>query len=152
MKLVALLESINESQIEAEFRQFDLPSFSLPRGTTLYHGTDRPSSEWDYESDPIFLPAWFGLDLGVAKQYAGFQRSGSSGPPVILTYRTTRDMDLLEASGQELSEFMDELYGNYTTDEIAESVCSLGFDGWHIKDTEVMLCSDDIELVNVEQA
>jgi hypothetical protein len=146
--------SLCESHLSDAFEGIDKPTLVLPAGTVLFHGTDRPASEWDPRVDPIWGPAWFGADFEVANSYAKFQRSGENGEPYIIQYSTNRSLKLLEASAPEIAAVMDELYDTYMTDEIAGAMHDLGFEGWHIKDTEVMIADgnalDFVKILKVQ--
>lgn len=131
-------------EIAMEFRKFDLTRVNIAAGTNLFHGTDRPASEWNPAQEPIWGPAWFSETPNIAQSYAGFRRSGSLGDPIVLIYKLTDDISVLDVSGEEISGLMDELYGNYTNDDIAIAVCELGFDGWLIQNEEVMICDTDV--------
>lgn len=122
---------------------------SLGVGTKLHHGT---SSEEYFEIPDG--PAWFSTSRSVAVKFASWNYSGPthSGPLRVLTFRvkkkicgliniqSSKDMDLftghLEKQG----------FDGETPRELAESVCHLGFNGWHIasnyghEESDTLLC------------
>ena len=147
------LISICESDLSQAFLDVPRETLVLPAGTMVFHGTDRPLDEWDPRTELIYDMAWFGATFQVANDYAKFKRSGSLGKPYVIQYRTNRNLNLLEASSPEWAAKLDALYGDYTTDEIAEAVCQLGFEGWHIKDQEIMIADGDaVDFVKVLKA
>ena len=128
---------------ENAFPAVSAPVITLPKGTVLYHGTDRPPESWDPETQPILLPAWFSTEIDVARQYSEWKRSGQNGEAAVYRYVLKHDANLADISS--LGEEMDALYGNYTSDEIADWAIEAGFDGWFVKDEEVMLGYDMVE-------
>lgn len=133
----ALRESVGD-EIHQTLSELDLPRKILPAGTVLYHGTDRPRTSWNPRNQMIWSPGWFGLDIVTARDYAKWQRSGELGRPYIIEYKTTRDLSLADISGQSADDVITHLYDDYTSDDIAQTVLALGFDGW-ISPPEVMI-------------
>ena len=131
------------------FEGVPLKTTLLPMGTRLFHGTDRPVKDWNPETQSIWLPAWFGLTLNIAVNYAKFQRSSANGKPYVIEFVTTQPLELLDASGDEMSEHMDELYDDLMVDEVAGEALAKGFEGWIIPNVEVMIGVDAMRFVKI---
>jgi hypothetical protein len=71
------------------------PKKVLPAGTVLHHGTDNPT-DFEIPNGPC---AWFTIDDGAAKEWAGWANQGDSyykGRKRVLSYETTRDLTLYD--------------------------------------------------------
>lgn len=134
-------EDINE--LVKVFRKYASPenTYTLSVGTTLFHGTDRDS--FNPREDNLYEPAWLTVNPRTALDYARYQRSGEMGQPRILEYKTVNPLNLLDVTRAPLSDLIDELLGSYISDEIADAVCAIGYDGWFIEDEEIMVCNSD---------
>ena len=118
----------------------DVDVFVLPAGTTLYHGTRAPERFTVPDG-----PAWFSESRAVAEHFIEWQKFVGRMRPRIGTYRTTRELRLVT-----LTEGMDEFWESIgctrgSTSEMAEAVCSAGYDGWRANNypnggDDTMLC------------
>ncbi len=138
---------INENSAEILYALEDAlktaQSFTLPPNRFLYHGTDRDS--FRPEKEELYPPAWFSMDAQTANDYAKWKRSGDQGTPRILEYRTTQSLKLLDATEPKISELFDIIIGNYTSEDLANAICELDYDGWYIGDVEIMLCLSGLD-------
>ena len=133
----------------------------LPRGTTLYHGT-QAAKDFEYPDGP----AWVSDSRDVAEQFVRWNRVWGQARPRIYEYRVTRRIPRLQLirNPDEMAAFLHRLDGgtgdlDYATPrEMAPVVCDAGYNGWHIPHnyagggSDTMLCEpeDWLELVNVE--
>ncbi len=127
-------------------------TFTLKRGTTVYHGTD--SEDFDERADELQTPFWVSDSPEVAKYFGTGYQGGNK--PRILTYTMTDDVNLIVIRDSEDINEIHELAGSSGDPrELADFVCSrLGYGGWIIPDNypegaDIMLCHTDIQLQDV---
>ena len=134
----------------------------MEAGTRLYHGT----SSYDDFNEDIEGPAWFSEGFGVAKRFADLPEPAKSRwkaagrHPRILIYKTDAALRLLEwRTSQDIQDFVFSVTESddydYEMIEIADMVCSAGYDGWIIpanypEGSDILLCSPSSDLSFVE--
>lgn len=116
----------------------------LPAGYILHHGTD---DNWNPTQDHIIGPAWFG-DKAMADNYTAVMGHET---PVVLSYRTTKPLKLLDVSegslgSEELGEMCDD---DTPPKEMAWACKEAGYEGWMENDGEIMICdTSSLELTD----
>lgn len=132
----------------------------IPRGATLYHGTNVVS-----EFKVPYGPAWFTPNLSVADWYSRWRMEdweveAGEARPRVLEFEVIKDIKvlLMEDNDEEAQHWRAIEKGtghNLDRYEFANEVCELGFDGWsmpYMEDgAEVMVCEPKkhVKLVGV---
>jgi hypothetical protein len=124
-----------------------LSRFTLPAGTMVFHGTNSPDLQ---DNDPLTSPAWVTTEHKVAEYFMRWQEWENPRHRVI-TYRTTRDLDLILIRGRTDFDLLEDQYGIATdsSEDMAAGVCRLDCDGWYIPDNyrpgdDIMLCDTSV--------
>jgi len=120
----------------------DRPTYTLPAGTLVYHGTAVPV---DFEE--LDDPAWVSTSKSVADQFKGWHGDDN---PRVLTYRTRQDLNLtLIQSPEDLNELVLDLGLDpdpLDVDDLRYEFCaSTNTDGWIIPNNypdgdDILLC------------
>jgi len=134
----------------------------IPKGTILYHGTNS-----DEEFDVPDGPAWFSTSQIVAEKFSAWHGDELSKNRRIIKYRVRNripkivniesNMDM-EAIIRKIERWEEELNEASPT-EIAETLCSAGYNGWNIpnnyghRQSDTMLCVPDnwLDLISKEK-
>lgn len=122
----------------------------LLEGDVVFHGT---SSEEHFEEEGDGTPegpAWVSEGLDVAKWF----ETWLDGPsPRVIAYRVYREPQLfLWETNEDIEAIIGEDNFNYMwSNEIADEICALGYDGWIIPDNypegaDIMLCNPEEHL------
>jgi GNAT superfamily N-acetyltransferase len=114
------------------------PNFAtLPAGTRLFHGTDARSS-----FKMLAGPAWLTESIDTAQLWVGWKEAGGGGKRRILEYETTRDLKLVNVTARSQWQNL----GDLLMDDpepciwtLADRVKEEGYDGWWIRDSEIMV-------------
>jgi hypothetical protein len=104
----------------------------LKAGTTVYHGTGARFSD---TAEGLTSPCWVTTDLAVAKRFVDYHTHSPKGKRRIIQFTTNRDLRLLYIKNKHsFDEYLEYNHiSPYSSEEMAEGVCRLGWEGWYIK-------------------
>lgn len=115
----------------------------LPKGTTVYHGTGAA-----FEPHHIESPCWVSTSQAVAEWFVTYHDHYHNDDDDIdpehrgkrvIEFVTTKSLRLLDVEGRHTFDDIEDRFGfnMQSSEAMAESVCRLGYDGWHIENNYV---------------
>ncbi len=116
---------------------------TLPVGTSLFHGTDAKQA-----FKMLAGPAWLTENEDTAETWVGWKEAGGGGKRRVLEYKTMQNLKLINLTSKSQWQHVGDLLLDDSEPYIwtfADRVKEEGYDGWWVRDFEVMLsCPSDV--------